>query len=151
MWSCAQVWTCQDADIVWGRIILPAAMFTTTHSFSIRIKSCGNLIKRQEGWHRPVVKPLNSHLALDTEEKCLNTSDHAKTNRKEQLRSLLITIVNGMRNASMALSHLFDVIINESTDSNINVALLFQRQQDRWSSAEKKKKRKKEMDDREDR
>lgn len=64
----SQVWTCQDADIVCGRGILQAAMFTTTHTFSIRIKSCWNLIKRQEGQRHPVVEPVNSNWALHMEE-----------------------------------------------------------------------------------
>lgn len=52
--------------------------------------------------------------------------------------------------ANMALLPLFDVIINESTDNNIDVTLS-QRQQDRWSSAEAAREGEKEMDCREDR
>lgn len=54
--------------------------------------------------------------------------------------------------ANVALLHLSDVIINESTDNSIDGTLL-QRQQDRWSSAEAERERegKKEVDCREDR
>lgn len=42
--------------------------------------------------------------------------------------------------ANVALLHLSDVIINESTDNSIDGTLL-QRQQDRWSSAEAERER----------